>query len=199
MAPILQEFGLTCLFFATGASADETPSMLWYEELYLMLLDARDCVSLTLSDTGSIGVTPIAPDQRHASWWNLVNHLSRFDRESRRKFLDQVRDQLKLSGNWSDQYVQDSTLAARFLILDRAGLRQLAAAGMTIGAHSLSHPILARTSRNWLGGKSLKAGASLRMPWGIRFGRSGIRSATPLRLQRETCGWPNKPVFDAPL
>ena len=46
MVPILQELGLSCLFFATGASADETPSMLWYEELYLMLLDASEPITL---------------------------------------------------------------------------------------------------------------------------------------------------------
>lgn len=40
--------------------------------------------------------------------------------------------------------IRDPTLAARFLTLDQTGLRQLAAAGMSIGAHSLSHPILSR-------------------------------------------------------
>ena len=52
MVPILHEFGLSCLFFATGASADETPSMLWYEELYLMLLDASEPITLRLPEVG---------------------------------------------------------------------------------------------------------------------------------------------------
>jgi peptidoglycan/xylan/chitin deacetylase (PgdA/CDA1 family) len=145
MVPILREFGLSCLFFATGASADETPSMLWYEELYLMLLDASDPITLSLP-VADVRVGPIAPSEKHAGWWNLVERLSQFDRELRRRFLDQIRDQLKLSENWRERFVQDPTLAARFLTLDIAGLRQLAAAGMTIGAHSLSHPILARAS-----------------------------------------------------
>jgi hypothetical protein len=76
----------------------------------------------------------------------LVERLSQFDRGLRRGFLDQVRDQLRLAENWREQFLQDPTLAARFLTLDRAGLRQLAAMGMTIGAHSLSHPILSRAS-----------------------------------------------------
>ncbi len=145
MAPILQELGLSCLFFATGASADETPSMLWYEELYLMLLDADEPIALSLPEAG-VSIGPIAPNEKHSCWWNLVERLSQFDRELRRGFLDQIREQLRLAENWSEQFFQDPTLAARFLTLDRAGLRQLAAAGMSIGAHSLSHPILARAS-----------------------------------------------------
>jgi peptidoglycan/xylan/chitin deacetylase (PgdA/CDA1 family) len=143
MVPILQELGLSCLFFATGASAVETPSMLWYEELYLMLLDAGEPVTLSLPEAG-VGIDPIAPNEKHACWWNLVEQLSQFNGELRRKFLDQIREQLKLLENWGERFLQTPTLACRFLALDRTGLRQLAAAGMTIGAHSLSHPILAR-------------------------------------------------------
>jgi peptidoglycan/xylan/chitin deacetylase (PgdA/CDA1 family) len=145
MLPILEEFGLRCLFFATGASADETPSMLWYEELYLMLLDTSEPIAMGLPEAG-VSVGPITPSERHASWWKLVEKLSQFDKQSRRRFLDQIRGQLKLAENWRERCVQDSTIAARFLTLDVAGLRQLAAAGMSIGAHSLSHPILAQAS-----------------------------------------------------
>jgi peptidoglycan/xylan/chitin deacetylase (PgdA/CDA1 family) len=145
MVPILQEFGLSCLFFATGASADEMPSMLWYEELYLMLLDASGPITLSLPEAG-VSVGPIAPGGKHACWWNLVERLSQFEREPRRRFLDQLRDQLRLPECWGTRLVQNSTVACRFLTLDREGLRQLVAAGMTIGAHSLSHPILARAS-----------------------------------------------------
>jgi peptidoglycan/xylan/chitin deacetylase (PgdA/CDA1 family) len=143
MVPILQELSLSCLFFATGASAAETPSMLWYEELYLMLLDAGEPITLSLPEAG-VGVGPIAPNEKHACWWNLVAQLSHFNGELRRKFLDQIRNQLKLLENWGEPLLQTPTLACRFLTLDRSGLRQLAAAGMSIGAHSLSHPILAR-------------------------------------------------------
>jgi peptidoglycan/xylan/chitin deacetylase (PgdA/CDA1 family) len=143
MVPILHELGLSCLFFATSASADETPSMLWYEELYLMLLDASEPITLSLPEAG-VSVGPIAPHEKHSCWWNLVERLSQFDREPRRRFLDQSRDQLRLSEDWGTRLVQNSIVACRFLTLDREGLRQLVAAGMTIGAHSLSHPILAR-------------------------------------------------------
>jgi peptidoglycan/xylan/chitin deacetylase (PgdA/CDA1 family) len=143
MVPVLRELGLSCLFFATGASADERPSMLWYEELYLMLLDAGGPITLSLPQAG-VNTGPVAPKEKHACWWNLVERLSQFDGQSRRGFLDRLREQLGLSENWKEPFAQDPTLAARFLTLDREGLRQLAASGMTIGAHSLSHPILAR-------------------------------------------------------
>jgi hypothetical protein len=72
MVPILQELGLSCLFFATGASAAETPSMLWYEELYLMLLDAGEPITLSLPEAG-VGVGPIAPNEKHGvgGIWSL--------------------------------------------------------------------------------------------------------------------------------
>jgi len=142
MVPILQELGLSCLFFATGASAGETPSVLWYEELYLMLLDASEPITLSLPEAG-VSLGPITSKGKHSCWWKLVERLSQFDRELRRRFLDQIRDQLGLSEDWAALLVQNSTMACRFLTLDRAGLRQLTAAGMSIGAHSLSHPILA--------------------------------------------------------
>jgi peptidoglycan/xylan/chitin deacetylase (PgdA/CDA1 family) len=167
MVPILREFGVSCLFFATGASAHEAPLMLWYEELYLMLLDANLPITLRLpeADVSNVSIASRARVQKeekkkkgeekkeqdlnrdiHASWWHLVERLSRFDGELRRRFLDQIRDQLMISENWRDRLVQNSPSAARFLTLDRAGLMQLLAEGMAIGAHSLSHPILAQAS-----------------------------------------------------
>lgn len=149
MLPILQEFGLSCLFFATGASADdmssETASLLWYEELYLMLLDASGPIALSLPEAG-VSIDRIATNQKHSCWWTLVQQLSQFDGQSRRGFLNRIREQLRLPGNWREQFIQDSKLAARFLTLDPAGLRQLAAAGMTIGAHTLSHPVLSQAA-----------------------------------------------------
>jgi len=145
MVPILHEAGLSCLFFATGASSDDVPSMLWYEELYLMLLDASEPVALHLSEA-DIRINIAAAQPKHAAWWSLVERLSQFAQPHRREFLDRIRDQLKLPENWATRFIENPSLAARFLMLDRTGISQLAAAGMTIGAHSLSHPILARAS-----------------------------------------------------
>lgn len=143
MVPILREFGVKCLFFATGASADDKPSMLWYEELYLMLLDAPLPVNLNVPEAG-VDVGFITEKQRHAFWWSLVERFSRLDEATRRSWLDRVRDQLRLPSKWQRQVTENPAAASRFLILNRSELLQLAASGMSIGAHSLSHPILAR-------------------------------------------------------
>jgi peptidoglycan/xylan/chitin deacetylase (PgdA/CDA1 family) len=145
MVPILRDLGISCLFFATGASAEDVPSMRWYEELYLMLLGASEPITLDIPAAG-VSIGSITPNEKHSSWWRLVEQLSQFDGKLRRRFLDQIRDQLRLAQNWSSRFVQEPTLAARFLTLDRSGLAQLLAAGMTIGAHTLSHPILSKAS-----------------------------------------------------
>lgn len=145
MLPVLHEFGVHCLFFATGASADLSTSMLWYEELYLMLLEANQPFVLRLPEIG-VSVTATTAAERHSCWWSLVEHLSSFDKEARHGFLERIRFQLHVPENWKEKIVRNSTLASRFLLLDLAGLRQLVGAGMTIGAHSLSHPVLAHAS-----------------------------------------------------
>jgi len=108
-------------------------------------LDAGEPVALSLPEAG-ISIGPMARSEKHAYWWSLVERLSQFDRELRRGFLDQIRERLKLAENWREQFFRDPTLAGRFLTLDRAELQQMATAGMSIGAHSLSHPVLARAS-----------------------------------------------------
>lgn len=191
MVPLLQELGLFCLFFATGASAEKAPSLLWYEELYLMLLDAGESPSLELREAG-ISVSPTAWLSTHACWWNLVERLSQFDGKLRRGFLDQIREQLRLPDNWGARFVENPILAARFLMLDRAGLQQLAAAGMSIGAHTLSHPILAQASEElaWQEiseSRSVLEKALGRTVWafGYPFGNAVTVTRRDLRLAEE--------------
>jgi len=156
-----------------------------------MLLDASEPATLDLPEAG-VSVGPIAPNQRHASWWNLVERLSQFDRQLRRGFLDQIRDQLKLAANWSERLIQNPTLANRFLVLDVAGLRQLVDAGMTIGAHSLSHPILARASeelawREISESRSVLENALGQTMWafGYPFGNAATVTGRDLRLAEQ--------------
>lgn len=144
MLPILQEEELPCLFFVTAASVEEYPQMLWYEELYLMLLKASDWkLVLNLSPIVS-NVDSGGADQRREFWWKLVQKLSQCDCSSRRDFMNSARLVLQLGGNWIAEYIQETAAERRFLLIASSGLRQLAAAGMTIGAHTLSHPILSQ-------------------------------------------------------
>jgi peptidoglycan/xylan/chitin deacetylase (PgdA/CDA1 family) len=143
--PILQEFGFKCLFFVTGASLSLTPTMLWYEELYLMFLAAPGSLTLELPEIGLQGKASQA-DKRFL-WWQAVRKLSQIDLHHRKTVLETVRMQLGLGERWDAEYYEDSMLKQRFLTLNLSEMRQLAAVGMCIGAHTLSHPLLAESSQ----------------------------------------------------
>ena len=191
MVPVLRELDLSCLFLVTGASAEEPPSMLWYQELYLMLLDAGEPVTLNLSEVG-FKIDKLDPTEKHSCWWNLVQRLSQFDRSTRRGALNHVRDQLRLSEDWGARFTQNAAVASRFLTLDLHGLRQLAASGMTIGAHSLSHPVLARAP-NDLAWREISESRSVlekaigRKVWafGYPFGNAATVTMRDVRLAEE--------------
>jgi len=144
MLPILQEFGLECLFFVTGASLSHTATMLWYEELSLMFLAAPASFSLGLLEIGLRA--EVRQQEKHSFWWELVKKLSQFEMNRRRTLLRRIRMQLGLSEQWDAEYREDPVLSRRFLMLNLPELRQLAEGGMCIGAHTLSHPMLSQAA-----------------------------------------------------
>jgi peptidoglycan/xylan/chitin deacetylase (PgdA/CDA1 family) len=144
MLPILQEFGLECLFFVTGASLSPTPTMLWYEELYLMFLAAPESFALELLEIGLHA--EVSQQEKRSSWWELVTKLSQYDLNRRRTLLARIKTQLGLSEQWDAGYHDDPVLSRRFLMLSLTELHQLRETGMSIGAHTLSHPMLSQSS-----------------------------------------------------
>jgi peptidoglycan/xylan/chitin deacetylase (PgdA/CDA1 family) len=144
LLPILQEFELKCLFFVTGASLSPTPTILWHEELYLMFLASPESFRLELL---GIGERMAASSQEKRSlWWELVRKLSQYNQNHRKTLLEGIRLQLGLSMQWDVEYCEDPVLSRRFLALDRSELHQIADAGMCIGAHTLSHPMLSQSA-----------------------------------------------------
>jgi peptidoglycan/xylan/chitin deacetylase (PgdA/CDA1 family) len=146
MLPILEEFELECLFFVTGASLSHTPTMLWYEELYLMFLVARERFALEMPEVGMRAAA--SQREKRSLWWELVRKLSQFDLNERRKFLKKIRMQLKLADGWDAEYHEDPVFSRRFLMLNQPDLHQLARAGMCIGTHTLSHPVLSQATQD---------------------------------------------------
>jgi peptidoglycan/xylan/chitin deacetylase (PgdA/CDA1 family) len=141
MVPALREEGLDCLFFVTGASAGETRTMLWHLELYLILeLSKREDMDF-LSEDFELRTTLRDSRSRRLAWFDLIKKLSGFRAEARRAFLDEAAAQCALHPDWKMKYFEEP-LRKRFTVLTRSELQQLGRAGMTIGAHSLSHPIL---------------------------------------------------------
>jgi peptidoglycan/xylan/chitin deacetylase (PgdA/CDA1 family) len=139
MVPILREEALSCLFFVTKSSTSSSAGMLWYEQLYLMLMTAREDQAFEAfhlqARLGSKG-------QRRILWWELVKRLSRLESNARKGFVTDLGNKMDLSDNrrWIACFEE------RFHLLTRSDLDKLSEAGMTVGAHTLSHPVLAEQS-----------------------------------------------------
>jgi len=142
MAPVLQEEGLQCLFFVTGGSAGNTPEMLWYMELYLMMAEVRGTHPPVDWQGTRIPAIPADRGERIACWLQLLKTLSRFDAMGRRDFLCEAARWWGLDSEWKRKFLDDPLLRQRFQLLCAPDLRRLADAGMTIGAHTMSHPVL---------------------------------------------------------
>lgn len=147
MLPVLQQEKVCCLFFVTGASATETRSTLWYEELFLLLLRAP-AGKFEVSSAGVVIRAELSSrEQRGAVWWDAVKRLSQVDGEARRAFLQAASERLG-AGLTQKIADADSPSCRRFGLMTLPELRTLANAGMTIGAHTLSHPMLSQMPAN---------------------------------------------------
>ena len=140
--PIIRTFGVPFLFFVTGYSLLEHSSMLWYEQLYLWL-HMRQAISLRLPGRVAVHVAQNSREKR-VLWQELIRAFSALPQNGRQDALEGVRIQIGIAESWQAEYSQNEPLRRRFLMLSRSELLQLAAAGMTIGAHTLTHPMLSQ-------------------------------------------------------
>jgi peptidoglycan/xylan/chitin deacetylase (PgdA/CDA1 family) len=145
MLPIICDFKVPLLFFVTGASIAEHSSMLWYEQLYLWPLQGSDKVCVHMPWREQAYVAKTIP-QKRLLWQQLVKKLSAFDANTREATLTHARIQIGISESWLAEYSQNEPSRRRFFMLNRSDLQQLVDAGMTIGAHTLSHPMLSQMS-----------------------------------------------------
>jgi peptidoglycan/xylan/chitin deacetylase (PgdA/CDA1 family) len=143
MLPVLQDEGLRCLFFVTGASLGDKRAMLWYEALLLVFLRAPAGSFKISWDNVEISGVLGEREQRRALWWSAVKRLSQVDAQSRQGFLHLAHAHFGLEDSLEFFMATYPETQRHFCLLTRTELQQLAAGGMTIGAHTLSHPILA--------------------------------------------------------
>ena len=141
MLRLVREFDVPFLFFVTGGSLAKQSSMLWYERLFLWLLEAGQKISL-LAPWGVCGAQ--GRDQKRALWREMIRRLSAFEAGARDHILEDMRTQLGISADFESEYSQNQAARRRFFMLNLAELRDLKDAGMTIGAHTLSHPMLSQ-------------------------------------------------------
>jgi peptidoglycan/xylan/chitin deacetylase (PgdA/CDA1 family) len=135
MLPVLQSESVPCLFFVTGASCRDKPGMLWYEELY-HLMRAKPLDGLSLQLPSEEDTDPAEGFQ--ARWWSTVRRASRLSARARADWMGLVRSRCDPTPVVRSE--------KRWRLVNIAELRALAEAGMTIGAHTLSHPVLSLCS-----------------------------------------------------
>jgi peptidoglycan/xylan/chitin deacetylase (PgdA/CDA1 family) len=186
MAPILLEESLSCLFFALGASAAQNSRMLWYEELYLLLL-AAPAGSYSFD---SLGMSFEFGDraQRRSAWWNLVKKLSQFEQPARTNFIETSRIQFGLPDQWNAESARNEAQRRRFGLLNANQLRQLVEQGMSVGSHTLNHPILSQQSSE-LAWKEISESRSLleratgKPVWALAYPFGDAASVTTREMQ----------------
>jgi peptidoglycan/xylan/chitin deacetylase (PgdA/CDA1 family) len=121
-----------CLFFVTAASCSDDPGMLWHEELYhLMRIQPLRDAALQLPPENSGGFR--ASDNFHSLWWSTVRRASQLHAEARAAWMNRVRH---------ERGTAPARFEKRWRLLNLRELKQLSDAGMSIGAHPRTHPVL---------------------------------------------------------
>jgi peptidoglycan/xylan/chitin deacetylase (PgdA/CDA1 family) len=182
MLPVLQSESVSCLFFVTGASCSNRPSMLWYEELY-RLMRVRSLNTLEAQLPPEASPSSVA-DTFQSRWWSTVRRASRLNAKERADWMNLVRNEFGAK--------QNSGSERRWRLLSAAELRLLSDAGMSIGAHTLSHPVLSLCSdeeaqREIHESKSELERALGRPVWAFAypFGNAATMGERELRLAQE--------------
>jgi peptidoglycan/xylan/chitin deacetylase (PgdA/CDA1 family) len=137
MVPVLRSESVSCLFFVTTASCSDNPGMLWYEELYLLMRN-RPLTTPELQLLTEEGVESPPPENFQAQWWSTVKRASRLEARARADWMGLVR-----SHCGATQRVRSER---RWRLMNAAELKQLAGHGMSVGAHTRTHPILSLCS-----------------------------------------------------
>lgn len=180
MLPVLQQEGVSCLFFVTGASAEESRTVLWYEELFLMFLKARSGPFEISS--GGVAIQGKLADraQRRATWRDSVKQLSRIDSTARDSVLAALQKCFGLDLN----LLTDPAATRRYGLLTCKEVRQLVSAGMTIGAHTVTHPMLSQAPPELAYKEIAESGARLESAlqeriWAFAYPFGDSQSVTP--------------------
>ena len=200
MVPILLEEGARCLFLVTGASLEDAPASLWYEELYHMLDDAPGDAALTIG-AERFRKDSFARKDLVRYWWDLVHEVSKLCGDERRTALDTLRTRWRLPNDWRMYDPADARDERRHRLLNRTELRQLVTQGMTVGAHTMSHPILAQMPPELAEREMRECRAGLesylqREVWALAypFGHEGSAGAREMKMAAEagyTCAFLN--------
>jgi peptidoglycan/xylan/chitin deacetylase (PgdA/CDA1 family) len=144
MVPVLLAEGVACVFFPTAPSR-EGGGPLWHEELFLLLL-AGAGNSVRGPDGGTVRL-PTDPNPRWEMWRTMMRSFGGRPHAERRSAMAEIAGEAGLPTGWLDETMREAGGADRFSTLDEDGLRALNAADMTIGSHTVTHPIMSQLPR----------------------------------------------------
>jgi peptidoglycan/xylan/chitin deacetylase (PgdA/CDA1 family) len=191
MLPVLQGEGVSCLFFVTGASCGTKPGMLWYEELY-HLMRATPLTGSDLELPREEGAESHSGKSFQAQWWTIVRRASRLDARTRADWMGAVRSHCGAAQVFRSEPHSGRHSERRWRLLSVGELKQLAEAGMSIGAHTMSHPVLSLCSEEEalreIRESKIDIERALGRPvWALAypFGNSSTMGEREMRLARE--------------
>lgn len=196
MLPVLREEDVKCLFFATGSSCQETRTMLWYEELCLILLNSP-AGPFTASSQNFV-IEEVLGDraQRRAVWWKCVRQMSRLDPNSRAALISEIRD--RLVGNGKSIFnLGNSITERRFGLMTRTEMLELVSAGMTVGAHTITHPVLSCQDPDAAYKEISQSRRMVESSLGIRVWAFAYPFGDPQSTTREVIGMAEKAGYQA--
>jgi len=210
MLPVLQSEGVACLFFVTAASCRDRPGMLWYEELY-HLMRAQPRLAKDSQLPVEEGAGPHSSPNFQALWWSTVRRASQLDTTARANWMAQLRHRSGTAESFQPGPDSEPSLEPsserRWRLLSISELKQLAEAGMTIGAHTSTHPVLSLCSgdeaRREIQASKIDLERALgRRVWAFAypFGNPATMGTRELRLAREAgfaCAFLNVEDWDA--
>jgi peptidoglycan/xylan/chitin deacetylase (PgdA/CDA1 family) len=182
MLPVLQSEGVSCLFLVTAASCSNEPGMLWYEELYqrMRVKPLGPGLQLPLEE----GAESHSSTSFQAQWWSAVRKASCLDAKTRAEWMCEVRNHCGSTQAFHSE--------RRWRLLSITELKQLADAGMSIGAHTLTHPVLSLCSEEEARREIQESKTNLeralgRPVWAFAypFGNPSTMGERELRLARE--------------
>ena len=127
--PILREHGVAATFFVASGYLDG--GMMWNDRLIETLRKAvGSVVDLGAAGLGRVELRTLEDASRAAA--QVLAAIKRWPQEKRAAFVDELAGS---SGRQPDR-----------VMMDAAEVRALAAAGLEVGAHTVTHPILSKLS-----------------------------------------------------
>jgi len=129
--PILKSLNLPATLFVPTAYPDQPARAFWWDRLYRA---AMNTARIELRST-PVGILPLADiKMRQQSLKRLQNYIKKIPHGEAMALIDEICDKL------------DSTALAQKSVLSWNELRQLAKEGVTLCAHTQTHPIMTQLS-----------------------------------------------------